>query len=158
MVRDGELMLCDGQSLVNGAGTFLSEGSFDAGTVDSMVAAFQSRGSPPHDVGRGKVVYLNVVITTDVDSAGDAATLKAEVITADDDALTSNVVTAAGGISAAIAQATLVAGYQFSIPVVLPAGLGTDQFYGLRFTVGVEAITAGTVDAWLSSEPFPRHP
>jgi hypothetical protein len=158
MVRDGELMLCDQQSLVNGVGTFLSEGSFDAGAVDSMVAAFQSRGAVRHDVGQGNTVFLNVQIVTDVASAGHASTLKVELITADDDALTSNVVTAAGGISDAIPEATLVTGYKFSIPVVLPPGLGAKEYYGLRFTVGTEAITAGKVDAWLSQRPVARWP
>lgn len=158
MVRDGELILCDQQSLVNAVGTFLSEGSIDVGAVDTMVAAFQTRGAVRHDVGQGRTVYLNVKIVVDVDSAGGASTLQVELITADDDALTSNVVTAAGGISAAIAEATLVAGYKFAIPVVIPPGLGADQYYGLRFTVAGEDITAGKVDAWISMQPDPRWP
>lgn len=157
MVRDGELMLCDQQSLVNGVGTFLSEGSFDAGTVDTMVAAFQARGAVRHDVGQGNPLYLNVQIVQDVDSAGGAATLKVELITADDEALTSNVVSHAI-TGTALLEADLVAGFKMPFPVTLPPGLGADQFYGLRFTVGGEAITVGKVDAWLSQKPVSRWP
>lgn len=157
MVRDGELILCDQQSLVNGVGTFLSEGSFDAGTVDTMVAAFQARGAVRHDVGQGNPLFLNVQIVEDVDSAGGAATLKVELVTADDEALTSNLVSVAI-TGDAIAEATLVAGYKFPFPVILPPGLGADRFYGLRFTVAGEAITAGKIDAWLSQRPVARWP
>lgn len=150
-------MLCDGQSLVNAVGTFLSEGSIDAGAVDTMVAAFQARGALPHDIGQGRPVFLNVQIVTDVDSAGGASTLKFELVTADNEALNSNLVSVAIS-GAAIAEATLVAGYKASFPVILPAGLGADRYYGLRFTVAGEDITAGAVDAWLSMQPIPRGP
>jgi hypothetical protein len=157
MVRDGELMLCDQQSLINGTGTFLSEQSFDAGTVDEMVAAFQARGDVRHDVGDGNPLFLNVQIVEDVDSAGGAATLKVELITADNEELTSNVVSHAI-TGTALAEAVLVAGKKFPFPVTLPPGLGADQYVGLRFTVGGEAITAGKVDAWLSQKPVARWP
>lgn len=157
MVRDGELFLCDAQSLVNGVGTFLSEGSFDAGAVDTMVAAFQARGAVRHDVGQGTPIFLNVQIIEDVDSAGGAATLKIELVTADNEELTSNLVSAAI-TGAALAEADLVAGFKAPFPVMLPPGLGADRYYGLRFTVAGEAITAGKVDAWLSQKPVARWP
>lgn len=157
MVRDGELMICDAQSLINGVGTLLSEGSYDAGTVDTMVAAFQARGAVRHDIGQGNPLFMNVQIVEDVDSAGGAATLKFELITADDEALTSNVVSAAI-TGDAIAEATLVAGFKAPFPVIIPPGLGADRYYGARFTIAGEAITAGKVDIWLSQRPVPRWP
>jgi hypothetical protein len=158
MIRDGELILCDAQSLANAVGTFLSEASFDSGTVDSMVAAFQSRGAVPHDVGKGRPVFIICKIDSDVTDAGGTSTLKVELIEADDEALTSNVrsISISG---AAIAKASLVSGYPFSVPFILPPDPATPKrYYGLRFTVAGEAITGGTVSAWLSPHPMPLMP
>jgi hypothetical protein len=155
MIRDGEMILCDDQSLVNAVGTFLSEQSIDSGSVDSMVAAFQSRGAVPHDIGKGKTVFLCCQITSDVTDAGGTSTLKVELIEADDEALTSNVRSLSIS-GAAVAKASLVAGYQFAVPYVIPPDPATPKrYYGLRFTVAGEAITGGTVAAWLSTHPMP---
>lgn len=155
MVRDGEMILCDQQSLVNAVGTFLSEGSYDFGAADSMVAAFQARGTLPHDHGAGNPLFLNCVIVEAVDSAGGAATLKLELITADDEALTTNVVSHAI-TGTALLEADLIAGFQAPFPVTLPPGLNADRWFGLRFTVAGEAITVGKIDVWLSPQPVPR--
>jgi hypothetical protein len=155
MIRDGELILCDDQSLANVVGTFLSEQSIDSGTVDSMVAAFQARGSVPHDIGKGKTVFLCVQITADVTDAGGTSTLKVELVEADDEALTSNVRSVAIS-GAAIAKASLTAGYPFQVPyVIAPDPATPKRYYGLRFTVAGETITGGTVAAWLSPFPMP---
>lgn len=154
MVRDAELMFSDAQSLAVGVGTTLSDQSLDVGAPDTMAAAFQARGAVPHDIGKGRPVFLIVQVVEDFDSAGDDTTLKAELVTADDEALTSNVVSIA--ITPAIAQAVLVAGYRFMVAGVIPPGTGADRYIGIRYSTGTSTATAGKVSAWLSLTPAPN--
>jgi hypothetical protein len=147
MLLDKESMFSVDQSLAVIAGTTLSDKSIDVGAAGTIPAAFQARGTAPRDIGKGKPVLVLVEVTEEFDSAGDDTTLKAELITADDDALTSNVVSI--GISPAIAQAALLKGYQFMVPGVIPPGTGADRYIGLRYTTGTSTATAGKVNAGL---------
>lgn len=145
MQFDAHATLCDDQTLINGVGTFLSDKSFDLWQGRTALDTDALGNAPISDPGRGKGLDLIVQITTTVDSAGGAATLKCELVMADDEALGTNLVVLQ--VTAAIAEAVLLAGYQFRFSG-LPPGV-SKRFLGLRFTVAGEAITVGTVMAGL---------
>lgn len=145
MILDANALFSDDQSLVAAAGAILSEKSYDVGAPGSIPDAFQSRGSAPHDIGKGRPVLVECQVTETFDSAGDAVTCKAQLVTADNAALDSNLVVI--GSSEAIPQATLVAGYKFLVPGVIPPGTGADRYIGMRYTTAVADATAGKITA-----------
>jgi hypothetical protein len=147
MLLDKQSLFSDNQSLVAAAGAILSDNSIDVGAAGTIPAAFQSRGTAPRDVGKGRPVLVLVEVTEEFDSAGDAMTLKVELVTADNAALTTNLVTIAS--SPAMAQAVLLKGYQFEVPGVIPPGTGADQFIGLKYTSAVADPIAGKIKAAL---------
>jgi hypothetical protein len=87
-------------------------------------------------------VLIQVVETF---TTGAGGTLRVDGVTADNDALTTNLVVRAS--SAVIAAATLVAGYKFFVFTELPPGIGDDQFIGLQYVIGTGAMTAGKITA-----------
>ncbi len=147
MLLDLESLFSNDQSLVATAGAILSEKSIDVGAAGTIPGAFQARGTAPRDVGKGMPVQVLVQVTEDFDSAGDVVTCVFELITADDAALTSNVVSISK--TPAIAQAALVKGYQAMVPGVIPPGTGADRYIGMRYTTAVADATAGKVMAGL---------
>lgn len=142
-IEDDQLMMCKAQALVGQAvGTFLSERSIYMG--NAQTAAGFTSAAPVNDKGRGTPKRLSVKMSTTATSEG-AATLKVELVMADDEELTSNLKVLAS--SEAIALAQLVKGYQFRLSY-LPVGI-TKKWLGLRFTVGTAEFTAGKVTAKL---------
>lgn len=139
--EDDQLMMMKAQTLVGVAvGTFLSERSIymgNAGTVPGFTSA-----APVNDKGRGTPKRLSVKVSTTCTSGG-AATLKFELVMADDEALTSNLKVLKS--SEAIALAQLVKGYEFRLGY-LPVGI-SKKWLGLRGTVGTAVFTAGKITA-----------
>lgn len=140
MMLDVNELLSDDQSLVAAAGAILSTKSKDLGaaSTDNMGNTLVS------DVGRGNPVQILCMVNEDFDSAGDAVTCKAAIVMADNAALTSNLTVLHE--TPAIAQATLVAGYQFRIGCAIPPGI-TQRYLGIRYTTAVADATAGKVTA-----------
>jgi hypothetical protein len=97
------------------------------------------------DIGRGRGIRLVAKVGTAFTASG-SATLTPSIVVADDAALTTNPVTLWTG--AAIAKATLVAGYKL-IDMVLPNFGTKKRFIGLVWTVATGPMTAGTVTAGL---------
>lgn len=130
------------QSLVGAVGNVLFNKSINLGTPgkDSM------GNTLTHDPGKGTPIELAPVITTQVDSAGGAATVEFQLVMADNEGLTSNLVVLAR--TAAIAEAVLVPGYRPRLPKTLPPGI-TKQFLGLRAVIAGEDVTAGKCFAGL---------
>jgi len=100
------------------------------------------------DLGHGEPVYLVIQVTTAVTSAG-AATVVFSLVSdagaiATDGSATQHIA------SAAIPKATLVAGYELAIP--LPAG-DYERYIGVQQNVGTAALTAGAVNAFLTTNP-----
>jgi hypothetical protein len=147
MLLDKQSLFCNDQSLVGAAGATLSEKSIDVGAAGSMARRFNALGSAPRDVGKGMPVQVLVQVTEEFDSSGDNTTLKVELVTADDAALTSNLVVIS--VSAVIAQAALLKGYQFLVPGTIPPGTGADRYIGLRLTTATGDPTAGALVAGL---------
>jgi Bbp16 len=93
-------------------------------------------------------LYAVLGITTTVTSGG-AATVDFQLVSADDAALTTNVVVHYD--SGAIAKATLVAGYRV-FAVELPRGT-YKRYLGILCTPAVAVLTAGAAYAALEGEP-----
>ncbi len=146
MLEDANLMMSDKQDLSTATvlgSPYLSSKSIDLWAGQTSLPTDALGNSPLADIARGRLKLLTQVVT-DVASAG-AATLKAELIMADDEALTTNVVVLSA--SDAVAKASLKAGYKFRLG--MPAAGITKRFLGVRFTVGTADLTAGKVSATL---------
>lgn len=122
-----------------------------SGALNAGVAGGPSANTV-RDIGAGKTLYLHILVTTALDSAGEAATLTA---TLESDS-TANLATSATThwTSGLIAEAVVgVAGYWIAKGVPIPAG-DYERYLGVRFTVGTENFTSGKVSAWLSDRRF----
>lgn len=146
MVTDKNLYFSDQQSLVAAAGAIMCDRSLSLGAPQAIPLLGSGTGGP-HDIGAGSEIEVVVQMNTGLDSAGGACTLKAELIMADNEALTTNAVILHS--SQAIAEATAVAGYQFRLGATLPIGL-TKNFLGVKYTTAGEDATVGTVSAFLT--------
>jgi len=142
-----KLLLCsDEQSLIIATATpTLSDKSLDLGVLTSTdtLGNTMRQGDP----GRGLDIELMCQVIQTVLATGGASELMVELVVADNAALDSNLVVLQQ--SAAIAKATLVAGYNFRIGGVLPPGLGK-RYVGLRYNVTTNAITTGKITAGLA--------
>jgi len=105
----------------------------------------------PRNIGWGSSANLEIRVgKTAVDSAADGATLGFQVVTADNEALTTNVVVLQ--TIAAIPQASLEAGALIHVGQV-PLNSEAKRWIGLRSVRGGEAITAGTLNAHFTVTP-----
>lgn len=140
---DANLMISDLQTLVlTAAAATLSTKSVDLGA-----AATDDLGNTlPRDLGKGMNVELLCQICTTFLAAGGAANLTVELVMADDEALTSNLVVLQK--TPAIAKASLVSGYTFRLGGVIPPGT-TSRYVGARYTVDTNDGTAGTITTTL---------
>jgi hypothetical protein len=138
MMLDVENLVSDDQSVAIAAGNVLSDYSIDLGAAETDPTG----NTPTSDVGRLRNAQMLVQVTTTCDSAEEDATLKVELVMADNAALTSNLVVLQD--SGAIAEASLEAGYQFRLNI--PLGV-TKRYLGCRYTVAVHTLTAGKVTA-----------
>ena len=95
------------------------------------------------DISIGRKVAVLCAVTT---AAGAGSTHTMEVVQADNEGLTSNLEVL---VAKSILAATLVAGYQFVIPV--PEGVMTKQFIGFRNT-STGGTTTVSLDVYLIPE------
>lgn len=105
-------------------------------------------GSPLADLMRGNKPRIVAQMVEALDSSGGSGTLQVELIATTGADLTGSVRVL--DTSLAIAEATAIAGYQFHVD--LPTKI-TERYIGLRYTVGGETTTAGTISAWLELNP-----
>jgi hypothetical protein len=133
------------QNLAQVVATYLSDKSINVGAAGTIPAMFQAIGSSGlRDVGKGEQLPVLVQVVETFTSGG-AGTLQVKLVTADNEALTSNLVIR--GSTEIIALATLAAGYKFLVPSEIPPGLGDDQFIGLQYVIAGATMTAGKVTA-----------
>jgi hypothetical protein len=140
---DADCIVSNHQSLAVAAGAILSTYSYDLGAAGTPPAAYQAVGAIIHDVGRGYPVQALARVSVTFDSAGDGVTCKCALVMADNAALDSNLTVLSE--TAAIAQAVLLAGYQFRLGSI-PVGI-TKRYIGFRYTTAVEDATVGSVFA-----------
>jgi len=142
MMTDAHLLFSDEQSLAINVGTALSDKSIDLGA-----SATDTLGNTViSDIGRGTQIEVFCQITTAVVASGGSATLQVELVMADDEALSTNLVVLHA--TAAIAKTVLVAGYQFRLGGTPPPGVSS-RYLGLRYTVATANIDSGNITAGL---------
>jgi hypothetical protein len=142
MMYDIQNTFSSNQALAEDAGSYLGDFSADLGSAGTDALG----NAVVKDLGRGAPVEVVVQVTTAFTSSG-SATVQAQLVMADDAALTSNLVVL--DETAAIAVATLVAGYQFRLRAV-PQGI-TKRYLGVRYVIGTATTTAGKCTAFLAS-------
>ncbi len=145
-ILDKNLAMCDQQSLVFSAGAVLSDRSVYVALAQAIPLLGAGTGGP-HDLGLGAEVDVLAQITEACTSASSDGTLVAELVMADNAALTTNLVSLQA--TAAIIVTTLVAGYKLRISGCLPPGV-TKAYVGLRLTTAVHDFTAGKISAYLA--------
>ena len=144
MILDAQAILSDQQTIALSfsATPVLSTNTIDLGAAPTLPLAGPSGTAltARKDVGRGNPPELLVQITETVTSAG-AATVQVQLITSASANLGTPTVIQS---TAAIALATLVAGYQFRLAI--PPGIA-QRYLGVQYIIGVADTTAGKVTA-----------
>lgn len=138
MILDERNEFCDATALNTGAA-----GSYLIGDVIDMTAV-------PGNPGVGEDLYLVIEVDTDVDSADDGVTVQFHLCSDAQAAIAADGSATYHFSTSAIAQATLVEGYQVCA-VKLPQGT-YERYLGVLQTTAVEAVTAGKVNAFLTSD------
>ena len=117
--------------------------------VIDLSASGNLNGNTLRDIGTGQPLWL-VILVKDTTVSGGSTTC---VFTLESDS-TADLATSATvhWTSAAIAKATLVAGYVVA-KVALPAEATYERYLGLRYTVAVADFSAGSFTAFLTAEP-----
>jgi hypothetical protein len=141
---DKRLMFSDAQNLAVGVGTTLCDRSVPVGAPGTV--PFQSN-SGSHDAGLGSPLEVCATVTEAFDSAGDDTTLKVQLVSADDETLSTNLTVLHE--TRAFAQADLTLGARLPI-CELPPGI-TRNFLGLAYVTGTSTATAGKVTAGITS-------
>lgn len=130
-------------NLAQSAGTYLSSKSIDLWAGQATLPTDVFGNAAIIDPGRSNVKLLCQVTTTF--TSGGSATLQAQLVMADNAALSTNLVVLES--SDVIALATLAAGYQFRFGS-LPPGI-TKRYLGMQYVIGTAAMTAGNIYAAL---------
>ncbi len=127
MIIDTQLLFSDAQAVTADA---------NSTNVIDISAALR-------DLGRGGHFRVRVQVDTVMDSAGEGATLIVKLVESADAALGTPTTLYA---TAAIAEATLVAGYVI-FDILLPKT--SLQYLGIQYDRGVEDFTTGNISAFL---------
>lgn len=139
-------MLLDSRSEFGDAATLIG------GTGRNLIGNVMNT-SVIRDLGQGVPIYLVVEIETAVDSAADGATIQFELVSDAQAAIATDGSATEHLVSSVLAEATMVAGYQVFCVALPWEGPAYEKFLGLIANVGVEAVTAGTVNAFLTLTP-----
>jgi hypothetical protein len=118
-------------------------------------------GSASRDIGAGQPLYLIIQTSTEIITGGSAGTIKFQL--ASDS--TANLATSATihietatfvTDDAAANSAQLNAG-GLICSISLPQGAVYERYLGILCVIATTTVTAGAINAWLSSEPYPAH-
>tara|TARA_R100000951_G_C2546938_1_gene151181 strand:+ start:177 stop:626 length:450 start_codon:yes stop_codon:yes gene_type:complete len=120
-----------------------------AGTGRDLVGDVMDLGATPRDVGAGQPIYVVIQVDTAVTSGG-SATVDFEICSDAQAAIAADGTATVHASTGAIAKATLVAGYDTII--ALPVGNTYERFLGIVANVGTAALTAGKINAFLTTE------
>ena len=119
-----------------------------SGTGIANVGDIIDLSQTTNDLGHGEPVYLVIQVTTAVTSAGSATV--SFILASDAGAIATDGSATDHITTAAIPKATLVAGYE--LVLALPDG-DYERYVGLQQNVATAALTAGNVNAFLTSNP-----
>lgn len=123
-----------------------------SGTGLALVGDVIDLGENGEQVGDGCPMYLVIQVTTAVTSAG-AATVSFQLVSDAAAAIAADGSESLHWASAAIAKATLVAGYELIVPLPTGAGVAYERYLGIQQNVGTAALTAGAINAFLTKDP-----
>jgi hypothetical protein len=138
MIMDEKLIFSDAQ-----AETTVAE--HDSTNVIDQGAGTDAFGNALiADAGSGGDIWLNVVVIEAV--VGTSSTVQFKLEHSTDNATFADSIL----VTAAIAEATLVAGYTV-IKAPLPSGL--NRYLKMTYTIGTAVLTAGKFTAYLSMQP-----
>lgn len=135
---------------------FLDNGAVNTGGAGTYVLGDQVNLGPQRRNigGMDQALYL-VVQVGNAGLAGSTGTIQFQLVSADNDALTTNPIvhaqSAAFATTASSATTTLRPGAPLFV-VQLPSDLYR-QFLGIRQITATAATTAGTIDAFLTDDP-----
>ncbi len=135
MYVDSLTLFSDGQDLSQSTGDFYSSNSIDMGST--------------LDPGAGETVNLIICVDEAFTSSSSTATVKFSLVDEEDATIDSGSVEIVS--TDTIIVTTLTLGKVLVIPI--PAGLITQQFLGVRYDIGTDTTTAGTVTAFLGTTP-----
>lgn len=143
MMTDLQNVLSDAQAPTTG--TTVSTNTIDLGVAGTPPPGFIARGTPKSDLGGGKKVFVDVRVVTTCTSGGSNTT-QVQLITSASANLGSPTVIQS---TAAIAVATLVAGYKFRLGPVPSFGNAQARYLGVQYVIATADLTAGAFDAEL---------
>lgn len=123
-----------------------------AGTGKQLVGNVVDTGAIVRDLGVGTRLYFIVLVTAAVTSGGAATVIfilasDAQAAIATDGSATVHYQTAA------IPKATLVAGYRACAVAIPQSNPAYEEFLGVLADVGTAALTAGSIEAFLTETP-----
>lgn len=107
----------------------------------------------PRDIGGGHTMFLLVQVTTDVDSAADGATVAFQLVSDSTSTPDEGGTQTVHALTGSYAQATLVAGFQVALALPPMMDGEYEQYLGVQAVIGVEAVTAGAINAMLTYDP-----
>ena len=142
MILDERVEFADAVSVAAGAGTTVVGDVVDTGG-DGLE-------------GNSEDLFAVVQVSTEVITGGAAGTLVFQVVSADNDALTTNPVVHVASASLVTdgtdANDALLKAGQYPLAVQLPRGT-YKRYLGIRKVIGTTTITAGAVNAFLTMTP-----
>lgn len=151
MLIDAKNLLSDAQAITSDA---ISTNVIDLLPSGGAINAGDTGGPTANtvvNIGGGKPLYLYMLVTTVLDTAGEAGTLDVTVESDDNTSLSSATVHLT---LTQVAEATLVAGYWIAKGVVLPNG-SYQRYVGVRYNVNNgDVFTSGNISAWISDSPY----
>lgn len=138
MILDSRLEFCDATALNTGAaGAYIIGNQADLGATS------------PGDIANGQPLYWVTTVDTAVDSGNDSTTVALALVSDSVATLDSSVSTHA--TISAQAQATLVAGKKYVVPI--PSGVAFERYLGIQQTTGVTPVTAGKINSFITTDP-----
>lgn len=108
-------------------------------------------GLAGRDIGNGEPLYLVIQVTTEIDSAMDGASVNFQLASDGQAAIDTGGGATVHAETGAIAEASLVEGAQFVVPVP-SEGNTYEEFLGVLVVRSGEAVTAGAVNAFLTRD------
>lgn len=129
------------------------------GTGLALVGNVIDLGAPPQgsvfrDIGGGAPLYLVIIIGSAAVTSAGAATLAFSLASDAQAAIAVDGTASLHVTTAAIAKATLVAGYLVAVvPLPRDGGVPYERYLGILQNAGTAALTAGKVRAFLTTTP-----
>lgn len=147
MILDSRNEFCDAVALNTGAaGSYLLGNQIDLGAAPA-----------PGPMGHGDTLYLVIAVDTGI-TAGSAGTVSFSLASDDSAAIATNgtatvhFTTAAFVTGTGTGTTTLKPGTVLAV-VALPRAFNYERYLGILQTTGTAAITAGKINAFLTTDP-----